>query len=826
MKLFGLTFQLLSLTCVTASLADDQMRHDCISTHFDRFFADAPQEKIYLQTDRDRYEAGDTVWLRAHLADAVTLQPSTAPDYPTTRSNFLYVELHDNAADTLVERIMLKRDSLGVFANAIFLPHELATGRYTMVTYTRWMMNFDPALFARREINVAGATNAVLADATADNRLHLSLMPEGGQLIDGARQRLAYKVTDAGGSGIDVEVRLMRAADRTIVQEGRSSHLGMGSLQFLADAADSLIVEANDSLGRSCYAVVPRALAKGATLAVTQRKKNLYVSPIVIGLDLSQLTLVAHGNGNLIAQDLRDGQPICIDTERLRPGVLNIALVEKNTLAVVAERLAFIYPRDTDGSIGITSKETSQHFVTLELSCNDGDIRPGTYAIAVTDADQSLRDSTSADIVSSLLLSQEIEGRIEDVGHYFRTSDERTRHDMDLLMLTQGWRRYALDDILHGRCPEIRHAMEATQSIEGKIGSTFQKHDAYNLNLLDPRSGSRTTLKVSGGNRFVIPDIDYPEGATLQMQVETEKGNGTFLQLDIMPQEFPEVKMAGTLANETISPTEKEAITNKIRYQTATGTHLLPDFQIKAQKIKPQNNLNQMPDLYLTEGDPDLEEAKSMLFLVGRFGLGIGTIMNTNQETSVTESKYCIYRKSTKAGPFNFSGSMGPGPGAIPVDIVLDGSRVEEEDLEAITNLNPANIKQIEYFSPTNYPALQSFTFMRLATGNCLSSGILFITTYKTYKHKATNRPLNFATVQQLGYRPPVEFYTPCESDNYNAADLDMRKTIYWNPRVRIGNGGKAQVRFYVPDAAKKLDIVLEGVSDEGRPLSVSRQMK
>ncbi len=30
-----------------------------------------PQEKVYLQTDRDHYEAGDKIWFRAFLTDAL-----------------------------------------------------------------------------------------------------------------------------------------------------------------------------------------------------------------------------------------------------------------------------------------------------------------------------------------------------------------------------------------------------------------------------------------------------------------------------------------------------------------------------------------------------------------------------------------------------------------------------------------------------------------------------------------------------------------------------------------------------------------------------------
>ena len=50
------------------------------------------QERIYLQTDKPYYTAGDTVWFRAHLVDAETYEP-------VSRSRFVYIELHDQDAD-------------------------------------------------------------------------------------------------------------------------------------------------------------------------------------------------------------------------------------------------------------------------------------------------------------------------------------------------------------------------------------------------------------------------------------------------------------------------------------------------------------------------------------------------------------------------------------------------------------------------------------------------------------------------------------------------------------------------------------------------------
>ncbi|MBP5716946.1 MAG: hypothetical protein J6W69_07505, partial [Bacteroidales bacterium] len=593
------------------------------------------------------------------------------------------------------------------------------------------------------------------------------------------------------------------------MQTARSQHRGMGSLFFVANAADSLLVEAWDEAGRSCHAIVPRALTTGATLAVTQRKNRLYIAPLAKNIDPTQLALCIYGNNNLVVKDLQDASAINIDTEQFRPGILNIALIDKVTQAVVAERLSFIYPRAMEGDSALCQISREGNRIDIALA---NDIPAGTYALSVTDEELSPTDSTSANIVASLLISQEIKGRIEDVNHYFRTSDERTRHDLDLLLLTQGWRRYALDKILSGQSNEITHKMESSQEIEGKISSTFQKHENYRLLALDPKSGFRTTLAINNSDRFIIPNIDYPEGALLQLQVETEKGNSKFLQLEVEPQTFPEIKTAGTLANDTIKAPVTEAIASKIRYRTATGTHLLPDFQVKAQKIKPMNSLNLMPDRYLTEEDPDLENANSMSFLVGKFGLYIGTITDTDTQTSVSESKFCIYKVSSKSGQLSFSGSNGIGPGKVPVDVILDGMLLEDDELSIATDLNPADIRQIEYFSNTNYSARQSFAYMHLATERSVSTGILVITTHKRHKYSAKNRPLSFATVRQLGYRQPVEFYVPRPETDGGDVKIEPLATLYWNPCVTKGSGVAANATFYTSDTAHRLTIKLEGI--------------
>ena len=86
-----------------------------------------PQEKLHLHTDKDSYIAGDTIWLRAHCADAATHRPVAA-------SRYVYVELRDDRG-SLVRRIkLLSRDSvysgyLSTQSLERFGDHSLKIGR-------------------------------------------------------------------------------------------------------------------------------------------------------------------------------------------------------------------------------------------------------------------------------------------------------------------------------------------------------------------------------------------------------------------------------------------------------------------------------------------------------------------------------------------------------------------------------------------------------------------------------------------------------------------------------------------------------------------------
>ena len=91
-----------------------------------------PQEKIYLHTDRTMYVPGEKIWFKAYIVDAFSHQ------FPTN-SRYAYIELI-NASDSLIHRVMVPEDSNGLFHGNLFLSEFIPEGDYTLMAYTRYMM--------------------------------------------------------------------------------------------------------------------------------------------------------------------------------------------------------------------------------------------------------------------------------------------------------------------------------------------------------------------------------------------------------------------------------------------------------------------------------------------------------------------------------------------------------------------------------------------------------------------------------------------------------------------------------------------------------------
>ena len=162
--------------------------------------------------------------------------------------------------------------------------------------------------------------------------------------------------------------------------------------------------------------------------------------------------------------------------------------------------------------------------VTLHFEVRDTKRRPaqGDFAVAVTDRKAAAPVAT-AGIYSTLMLSSELRGVIEDPDWYFAPDNAQGDEGLDELLLTQGWRRYDVPKLLRDEYKEPYYPLEAGQEIAGRIERTAmfskkKKLDRYTMRLLVPQSGYATSAPIAEDGSFALNGFDFPDSTTFVLR--------------------------------------------------------------------------------------------------------------------------------------------------------------------------------------------------------------------------------------------------------------------------------------------------------------------
>ncbi|RYY38062.1 MAG: hypothetical protein EOP46_00205 [Sphingobacteriaceae bacterium] len=106
-----------------------------------------PVEKLYVQTDKPYYIAGDTLRFKAYLLNGDFLTPSV-------RSGLLYVQLTNTDAQQLDKRQLVPVVA-GISWGEIILDGSFSQGSYVLRAYTNWMRNFGGDYIFTKDISVS-----------------------------------------------------------------------------------------------------------------------------------------------------------------------------------------------------------------------------------------------------------------------------------------------------------------------------------------------------------------------------------------------------------------------------------------------------------------------------------------------------------------------------------------------------------------------------------------------------------------------------------------------------------------------------------------------
>ena len=396
-------------------------------------------ELVYLQTDKGIYETGEDLWFKTYTLDAQSLALSD-------RSKTLFVEML-NAKDSIVWQEKYPILS-GIAEGHVYVDKDLKEGDYRIHAYTRFSFLNDtlrPVYPKKIRVIKSIAYKGTNSPQEKDQPVaRFSFFPEGGYLIDGIPTKVAFKALDAKGMPAKVAGRLLENGKDITKLE--SVHDGMGFVFILPIKGASYKAVLSD--GRE----FPFAEVVSSGLSVHLRKQTDEYLEFLLsqpkGAAAQAIKLEGKMRGGLcctatgtLSEKLKIRIPL---KEFPMQGIAEFTLYNADGQPM-AERLVYIHP---ERKLHIELNTDSARYFTrgkgkLNVKVTDEAGNPVQAHLGLSIFDRAYQNELNPEnMLSYCYLSTEIKGNIHNPAYYFDSNNKDRQAALDLLLLTQGWRRY------------------------------------------------------------------------------------------------------------------------------------------------------------------------------------------------------------------------------------------------------------------------------------------------------------------------------------------------------------------------------------------------
>lgn len=462
------------------------------------------QDFVYILPSKEIAETGEDLWFKAYLMDRQTFALSD-------RSQTLYLQIRTETNSVVWSE---KYPLLGGCADGhIYVGDNWPQGEYLIEGYTRTSFTADTAqaLHPRRirVVERVAQMDAISAKAVSDDSIQkrttthrFNLFPEGGNLIYGVNSVVAFKATY--GNGFPEEVTGKVLEDDREIAEIQCLHDGMGQFFVTPQQGKKYKVALSD--GRTIP--FPKIESNGLSLKLARNNTN-GLAFLVSASDSTAHTfkIVAKLNGMLCseAEGMVRGQQFVRLPKTLFPiqGIAEITLFEGGR--PVAERLVYVNP---DARLNITAATNDERYFrrdtgTVRLQVTDSAGRPIQAELAVSIFDKAyLYQPGHENILSHCYLSEQVRGDIFNPTYYFDTQNDDRLQALDLLLMTQGWRRYVWDSEPTPSRPLLTDGVSGMLTGKRDAGSKTQV-----VNAFSPQGDTCTILTDSLGRFEIDPQL-------------------------------------------------------------------------------------------------------------------------------------------------------------------------------------------------------------------------------------------------------------------------------------------------------------------------------
>ncbi|MCK3684147.1 TonB-dependent receptor plug domain-containing protein [Maribellus sp. YY47] len=622
-----------------------------------------------------------------------------------------------------------------------------------------------------------------------EKQFDVQFFPEGGDLIAGVENRVAFKAIGSDGYSREIKGIVINSRNDTITTIS-SQHTGMGYIRMIPQVGEQYFAEIKDAGNNVLNVPLPRALEKGAALSLMSRGGVIHLNIRQQNYNvLDSCYLLIHAGERKVLTKKLEATYYKIPEEILPEGIVNFVLLNGKKEAL-SSRMIFIR-KDTKPELLIEPNQENyrrREKVDLKLSIprEDTSAYNASFSLAVTDDLVVEHDSLSDNIYSNLLLTSELRGYIENPGFYFQNNADSTNFYLDLLMLTQGWKRFDINELLANKSLSAKYYLEYGQTLSGKYQKMIlQRKKPTEITALAVDPVIMASAFTDDDNNFVFNQLDFPDSTKIIIQaqrltnVKQEPAGLIVLDKDTFPS-FQHIGRMPVLT-EGFTGKARENAVERIYYEDGGKMIVLDEIEVK--------------------GNDKTRQLLEMKYGSSSYIYDAERIAKT---FPVSQSIDLVVRRLPGIARVE-DGSVYLTRGTGAAEMLMDGIDLSINDLSDLYS------DDIDHIAVITGPSAAVYSRKGGA------GGVILISMKEGWKFNYELKGVK--KVMPLGYQKPVEFYVPkYEVDSIRMLrQPDMRTTVYWNPKINVQTGEGTTVSFYTADPATTYTYIIEGVGEDGQ---------
>jgi len=784
---------------ITAALAfypADEWQ-DKITQALEQYSKRFPQEKVYLQVDKDYYGAGETIWFKAY----VLLQGQ-----PSLSATNLYVELIDKGGNIVQKKLISLGGATG--SGAFVVPETMPAGQYQIRAYTAWMLNFDAEFLFYKDIEIFDSAHpGQLPSKPAGNDFACQFFPEGGNMIVGVGGRVAFKAIDQLGYPIEVNGIVQNLKGETVALI-KTTRDGMGMFDLTPVAGETYKAIVQTSKGQQKTVLLPVLKTAGVGLKIFNKGTRIFYQTLPATKDnpvYNNMLIVASMQQHVIYKaklNAAEGQLSgFIPTASLPSGIVQFTIFNADGMPW-AERLAFIRKPDqmqlSLTGLKINNQPRQKNVIEIKVP----DTMLTSLSVAITDADNVVLSDDQNNILSNLLMTSDLKGYIANPAQYFRDMDPATLQGLDLIMMTNGWRRFSWEKILHNYLPEIKYPYEQGLLLKGV--ATINKGTAPLANgkvdfiLKQPVDTSTAFSSVTTNDKgeFAVDRLQFVD--TINVFYRANDMNKVWKDVNVkFEPHFFETQTSATMPYPFREPQPIENTVLTSFLNTVNENNAVAKSIQQKQIFLQEYNVK---DKRLTRNE--VIEAR---YTTGMFSAGDGYGFDLTKSETGAVSIFQYLQSKVPGLTINTTDPTMPAMqwrGGSPVLFLNE----MPTSVAMLNNINIQDVAFIKVLRPT------------FAGGFGGSGGAISVYLRRGGDSKADVDTRGFDKYRKAGYDIVKEFYAPDYTVRKEIHILqDKRLTLYWNPNLVADTlTHTARISFYNNDFTRRFRVVVEGMAEDG----------